>query len=89
MKTYARAATRDHHTVSRIYFFSPALFADRFNRTLCYRETAADRKNATMSHLRTADTLANHARNFLVRTSPTEPREGFPPRPFARFFIAR
>jgi len=50
MKTYARAAKRDHHTVSRIYFFSPALFADRFNRTLCYRETAADRKIAAMSH---------------------------------------
>ena len=35
MKSCARAAARDHHTVSQIYFFQSAVFAASLSRTFC------------------------------------------------------
>ena len=87
MKTCARAATRDHHTVLRIYFFSRHFLPNSFNRICCRHETAADHRARSWCHPGTADTLANHTRVLVCtqRSPPPGPRAGFAPASFARF----
>jgi hypothetical protein len=90
MKTCARAATRDHHTVLRIYFFSRHFLPNSLNRVCCRHETAADHRARSWCHPGTADTLANHTRVLVCtqRSPPSGPREGFAPRFLRAVFMA-
>ena len=83
----SQAATRDHHTVSWIYFFGRHFLPRSLNRTCCRHETAADRKTRSWCHPCTAGMPANHARDFPACTSPSGPREGSPHVPSRGFFV--
>jgi len=50
MKTYVRAATPEHHTVWRVYFFQSALFAEFAQSYLLAHETAAGRNISSAIH---------------------------------------